>query len=39
VDTLIAATPAIQKTMVEHFYKCDEDYGRRIEEGLKKAGK
>jgi catalase len=39
VDTLVAATPAIQQKMVEHFYKCDEEYGRRIEEGLRNAGK
>jgi len=36
-DTLKDATPAIQQTMLEHFYKCDEDYGRRVEEGLKAA--
>ncbi len=39
VGTLVAATPAIQQTMVEHFYKCDEEYGRRIEEGLKNVKK
>ena len=23
--------------MIEMFYKCDEDYGRRVEEGITKA--
>jgi catalase len=35
VGGISAATPAIQEKMVELFTQCDEDYGKRIAEGLK----
>ncbi|WP_158828683.1 catalase [Mucilaginibacter lacusdianchii] len=34
VNTLAPAHKAIQDKMVEHFTKCDADYGRRVAEGL-----
>jgi len=37
VGALLQATPSIQQKMIEHFYKCDEDYGRRVEEGIKQT--
>ena len=37
VNTLAPAAKVIQDKMVEHFTKCDEDYGRRVKEGLEKA--
>jgi catalase len=37
VNTLAPAKKHIQDKMVELFKQCDADYGRRVEEGLKKA--
>jgi catalase len=37
VNTLAPVKKHIQNKMVEHFKECDPDYGRRVEEGLKKA--
>ncbi|MEO6070971.1 MAG: catalase [Chitinophagaceae bacterium] len=37
VNTLAPAAKVIQDKMVEHFSQCDEDYGRRVKEGLEKA--
>jgi catalase len=37
VNTLAPAQKHIQDKMVELFTKCDEDYGRRVREGLQKA--
>ncbi|WP_104992522.1 catalase [Deinococcus sp. NW-56] len=34
VENISAATPEVQARMVELFTKCDEDYGRRVAEGL-----
>jgi catalase len=34
VNTLAPTHKAIQDKMVEHFTKCDPDYGRRVAEGL-----
>lgn len=34
VDALSGAIPAVQNRMVELFSQCDEDYGRRVREGL-----
>ena len=39
VNTLAPAKKHIQDKMVELFKQCDADYGRRVEEGLKKANK
>ncbi|MFC7394494.1 catalase [Scopulibacillus cellulosilyticus] len=36
VNTLSSCQPHIQKRAVELFTKCDEDYGQRVAEGLKK---
>ncbi|MET3504026.1 catalase [Halalkalibacter oceani] len=38
VDALSVCQPHIQEKMIEHFTKADEDYGRRVAEGLKAAG-
>jgi len=35
VNTLHPCRKEIQDTMIEHFKKCDPDYGRRVEEGLR----
>ena len=37
VNTLANAAPVIQEKMIENFTKADEDYGRRVAEGLKNA--
>jgi catalase len=37
VNTLASANPIIQDKMIDLFTQCDEDYGRRVAEGLKKA--
>ncbi|APH06115.1 catalase [Bacillus weihaiensis] len=37
VENLKMCHQEIKETMVEMFYKCDEDYGKRVEEGLKHA--
>jgi catalase len=37
VNTLAPAKKHIQDKMVEMFKQCDADYGRRVEEGLRKA--
>lgn len=37
VNALAPANKVIQDKMIAMFYKCDEDYGRRVEEGIKKA--
>ncbi len=34
VDAISGAVPAVQEKMVELFTQCDEDYGRRVREGL-----
>ncbi|WP_046179787.1 catalase [Domibacillus tundrae] len=39
VDALKVSHPEIQKQMIEHFTKADEEYGRRVAEGLEKANK
>lgn len=39
VNTLAPARKQIQDKMVELFSQCDEDYGRRVREGLAKAAK
>ena len=40
VNTLAPAQKHIQDRMIELFHQCDEDYGRRVAEGLKqKSGK
>lgn len=39
VNTLAPCDQRIQDKMVELCTKCDEDYGRRLKEGLKEAGK
>jgi catalase len=39
VNTLSTCDKRIQDKMVELFTKCDEEYGRRVAEGLKMAGK
>lgn len=39
VNTLAPARKQIQDKMVELFTRCDEDYGRRVKEGLAKAAK
>ena len=36
VDNLMQCEAQIQERMVEHFTKCDEDFGARVSEGLKK---
>ncbi|CCH52322.1 Catalase [Fibrisoma limi BUZ 3] len=38
VDALSGAEQHIQDKMVELFSQCDEDYGRRVREGLQQAG-
>jgi len=38
VDGLAPCKPIIQEKMIEYFTKADEDYGRRVAEGLKKRG-
>jgi catalase len=38
VNTLKTCRPHIQQGMVEHFTKCDPDYGRRVAEDLISAG-
>nr|WP_309087488.1 catalase [Domibacillus sp.] len=37
VDALSVSHPDIQKAMIGHFTKADEEYGRRVAEGLEKA--
>ncbi|MES2731118.1 MAG: catalase, partial [Bacteroidota bacterium] len=37
VNTLKPAQKHIQEKMVQLFYQCDADYGRRVEEGLKQT--
>ncbi len=37
VDNLIPCKTEIQEEMIAHFKKCDEEYGRRVEEGLKNS--
>ncbi len=37
VNTLKPCRKEIQDQMIENFYKCDQDYGKRVEEGLKNA--
>lgn len=37
VENLKNCQQEIKDTMVDMFYKCDEDYGKRIEQGLKNA--
>lgn len=37
VDNLIPCKKEIQEEMIAHFKKCDEEYGRRVEEGLKNS--
>ncbi|RFU67409.1 catalase [Peribacillus saganii] len=37
VNTLAPCDERIKSKMVEMFYKCDEDYGKRVEEGLRNA--
>ncbi|MPY66419.1 catalase [Deinococcus sp. SDU3-2] len=37
VENISAATPEVQARMVELFTKCDEDYGRRVAEGLEQV--
>lgn len=37
VNTLASAHQDVQTKMVELFYQCDQEYGRRVEEGLKAA--
>jgi catalase len=39
VDALKVSHPEIQKQMIENFTKADEEYGRRVSEGLAKAMK
>lgn len=39
INTLAPCDQRIKDKMVELFTKCDEDYGRRVREGLEKAGK
>lgn len=39
VDALSTCRKEIQDQMIELFIKCDEDYGRRVSEGLKMTGK
>jgi catalase len=39
VNTLSPVRKDIQDKMIELFTQCDEDYGRRVAEGLKMAGK
>jgi catalase len=39
VGTLAPVRKDIQDKMIDLFTKCDEDYGRRVAEGLKMAGK
>ena len=39
VNTLVNANKVIQDKMIENFTKADEDYGRRVAEGLAKARK
>jgi catalase len=34
VSALSGAIPAVQNKMIELFTQCDEDYGRRVREGL-----
>lgn len=34
VDALSGAIPPVQQKMIELFTQCDEDYGRRVREGL-----
>ncbi|GGH75568.1 catalase [Pullulanibacillus pueri] len=36
VNALSHCRSDIQEKMIEHFTKCDEDYGRRVKEGLEK---
>ncbi|MCZ8513553.1 catalase [Paenibacillus filicis] len=38
VDALKICSPVIREKMIEHFTKADPDYGRRVAEGLAKAG-
>lgn len=38
-NTLAAADKRIQDKMIEHFTLADEDYGRRVAEGIKEASK
>lgn len=37
VENLKKCHQEIKDTMVDMFYKCDEDYGKRVEQGLKNA--
>ena len=37
VDNLIPCKKEIQEEMIAHFKKCDEEYGRRVEEELKNS--
>ncbi|MBF0695587.1 MAG: catalase [Flavobacterium sp.] len=37
VGGISQCTQEIQDRMVEMFYKCDQDYGKRVEDGLKQA--
>ncbi len=39
VNTLANANPVIQQKMIENFTKADEDYGRRVAEGLRNKQK
>ncbi|MGI9278159.1 MAG: catalase-related domain-containing protein [Endozoicomonas sp.] len=35
---LSQATDSVQQRMIEHFTRCDDDYGRRVAEAVKKQG-
>ncbi len=35
VSALTGCRKEIQDQMIEHFYQCDKDYGKRVEDGLK----
>ena len=37
VDALSGAVPEVQNRMIDLFSQCDEDYGRRLREGLQQA--
>src|SRR5690606_40821389 len=37
VDSLSRCPSHIQDKMIQMFYACDDDYGRRVEEGIRKA--
>lgn len=39
VDALSQCDKRIQDKMIEHFTLCDEEYGRRVREGIEQAGK